>query len=219
MKKNYHFVIFDWDGTLMDSTARIVSSMQQTARIVEEKVPTVEAIKSTIGLSMEAVISQLFPVAGELLKTNIRDIYREQYVDKDQTPSPLFPGAMDLLGWLESNNVQTAVATGKARHGLSRALTSVGLENYFKHSVCADEAASKPHPEMVQRLLDLTGCDPDKTLVVGDSVHDINMAKNARVDSIGVTTGASSPQALGALGPIAVIDCLTQLKEKVKLLS
>lgn len=219
MKKSYHFVIFDWDGTLMDSTARIVSSMQQTARIVDEKVPTVEAIKSTIGLSMEAVISQLFPVAGELLKTNIRDIYREQYVDKDQTPSPLFPGAMDLLGWLESNNVQTAVATGKARHGLSRALTSVGLENYFKHSVCADEAASKPHPEMVQRLLDLTGCEPDKTLVVGDSVHDINMAKNARVDSIGVTTGASSPQALGALGPIAVIDCLTQLKEKVKLLS
>ncbi|MEP1742011.1 MAG: HAD-IA family hydrolase [Kangiellaceae bacterium] len=219
MKKNYHFVIFDWDGTLMDSTARIVSSMQQTARIVDEQVPTVEAIKSTIGLSMEAVISQLFPIAGELLKTRIRDVYREQYVDKDQTPSPLFPGAMDLLRWLESNNVKAAVATGKARHGLSRALTSVGLENYFEYSVCADEATSKPHPEMVHRLLDLTGSDPDKTLVVGDSVHDINMAKNARVDSIGVTTGASSPQALGDLRPIAVLDCLTQLKEKVKLLS
>lgn len=213
MRKNYHFVIFDWDGTLMDSTARIVSSMQQTARLVESEVPTIDHIKSTIGLSMDAVISELFPAARETLKTSIRDTYREQYINKDQTPSPLFAGAMDLLSWLESKSIMTAVATGKARHGLSRALTSVGLENHFKHSICADEATSKPHPEMVHRLLSETNSEPSKTLVIGDSIHDINMAHNAEVDSVGVTTGASCFKSLSDLRPVAVIDELSQLKQ------
>ena len=212
MKKNYHFVIFDWDGTLMDSTSRIVSSMQQTARLVEQHIPSVDHIKSTIGLSMDAVITELFPSAREPLKNTIRDIYREQYVDKDTTPSPLFAGALDLLNWLENEGIKTAVATGKARAGLSRALLSVGLESYFKHTICADEANSKPHPEMVHRLLNETGLDSDKTLVIGDSVHDINMANNALVDSVGVTTGASEREALKSLRPIAVIDNLNQLK-------
>jgi phosphoglycolate phosphatase len=213
MKKNYHFIIFDWDGTLMDSTSRIVSSMQQTARLVDAEVPTAEHIKSTIGLSMDAVITELFPSAREPLKTTIRDIYRDQYVDKDPTPSPLFSGALELLHWLDERGVQTAIATGKARAGLSRALSSVGLENYFKHSICADEANSKPDPEMVNQLLKETGLASDKTLVIGDSVHDIKMACNAKVDSVGVTTGACDQSALQSLKPVAVIDCLTQLKE------
>ncbi len=213
MNKNYHLVIFDWDGTLMDSTSRIVSSMQQTARFLEVNVPSNEHVKSTIGLSMDAVISELFPDVTRPLKSKIRDTYREQYVNKDQTPSPLFSGAMDLLNWLQENHIKIAIATGKARHGLTRALTSVGLENYFRHSICADEAVSKPHPEMVHRLLTETGSEAERALVIGDSVHDINMAHNAKVDAVGVTTGACDHQALKKLKPLAVIDNLTRLKE------
>ncbi len=212
MTKQYQFVIFDWDGTLMDSTARIISSMQRAAELVGLPKPSAEQVKSTIGLSMQAVISQLFPSADNQERLLIRDTYRIEYVQKDTTPSPLFEGALPLIHWLHQQQIKTAIATGKARAGLTRALRSVGLENFFEYSICADEATSKPHPDMVLRLLEQTQNIPEETIVIGDSVHDIQMAHAAKVDAIGVTTGACSYQELEKLQPKGIIQQLSQLK-------
>jgi len=203
--KQYKFVIFDWDGTLMDSTSRIVSCMQTTARIAGYTVPTIDEVKSIIGLSMDAVVNQIFPDATKKHKNKLKDIYRTQYVEVDQTPSPLFEGSLGLLERLRSNQINIAIATGKARAGLNRALKSVNLHEYFEYSICADEAESKPHPEMIHRLLKITGHTLDETLVVGDSVHDMGMAKRAGVDAVGVTTGANNHQQLSELRPVKII--------------
>jgi len=207
----YSLVIFDWDGTLMDSTARIVSCMQSTAKIANLPVPSEQQVKGIIGLSMAAVLDKMFPAAGIERRTELTDIYRQHYIELDTTPSPLFEGTLPLLEELKSRNIKTAVATGKARAGLTRALESVDLLDYFEYSICADEAESKPHPEMVHRLLQQTGKSASQSLIIGDSVHDLGMAKNAGVASIGVTTGANKKHELEAFAPLHIIDDLSQL--------
>lgn len=211
--RSYTFAIFDWDGTLMDSTARIISCMQETARIADLPIPTVAAIKSIIGLSMDTVIDKMFPGAETHRRKFLTDTYREQYVELDSTPSPLFNGSLGLLNWLRERDILMAVATGKARAGLNRALESVELLNYFEFSVCADEAMSKPHPEMILRLLEQTGKTIDETIVIGDSVHDLGMASNAGVDSIGVTSGANSFDELSVHQPIEIYEQVDQIRQ------
>lgn len=210
--KEYKFVIFDWDGTLMDSTSRIVSCMQATAKIAGLPIPNEKQVKGVIGLSMDAVIQKIFPKAPAGFQQSLKDIYRQQYVEIDQTPSPLFGGSLELLNWLKSRNVEIAVATGKARAGLSRALSSVNLLDYFPHSICADEAHSKPHPQMIHSLLSRTGYSAGDTLVIGDSVHDLGMANNAKVDSVGVSTGANTHQELSELAPLCILEKIDHLK-------
>jgi phosphoglycolate phosphatase len=206
MNRAYSFVIFDWDGTLMDSTARIISCMQETARIANLPVPTASAVKSTIGLSMDAVLDKMFPRSEKSRRAELTDIYRQQYIELDTTPSPLFEGSLSLLNWLKEQGVLTAVATGKARVGLNRALQSVDMMDFFEYSICADEAQSKPHPEMVHQLLAKTGKNAEQTLVIGDSVHDMKMANNAGVDVIGVTSGANTYEELLIHTPLKIYD-------------
>ncbi len=204
--KKYTFVIFDWDGTLMDSTGRIISCMQTTAKIANLPIPTDKQVKSIIGLSMDSVLQTIFPTASKKYRTELTDIYREQYVHLDTTPTPLFEGTMSLLKWLKEQGILLAVATGKARVGLNRALQSVDMLNYFEYSICADEAESKPAGEMVTRLLMQTGKSAAETLVVGDSVHDLGMAINAGVDSVGVTCGACTYDELAEYSPVKIFD-------------
>ena len=213
--KEYKFIIFDWDGTLMDSTARIVSCMQKTAEVIGYEIPSVEQVKGIIGLSMDAVIERIFPEAGEEHRSHVKDVYRQYYVELDQTPSPLFKGTMPLLESLKTHEVSFAVATGKARAGLNRALSSVSMLDYFNVSICADEAQSKPHPEMVNRLLNSAGHSIDETLVIGDSVHDLGMAQQAGVDAVGVTSGANTKDELALLNPIFILDQLEELTNKI----
>ncbi|MDH5630464.1 MAG: HAD-IA family hydrolase [Gammaproteobacteria bacterium] len=213
IKNKYSFVIFDWDGTLMDSTGRIVSAMQTSAGIAGLPIPSEKAIRNIIGLSMDEAMDAIFPDACEDLRQQLFGIYRKQYVEDDPTPSPLFEGSLNLLDWLKSIGVEVAVATGKARHGLQRVLGTVGMENYFKHSICADEAHSKPHPQMVELLLERTGKPAEETLLIGDSIHDLKMASNAGVDSIGVTSGANSYQELEEHQPVTILERVCHLQE------
>lgn len=213
MKKQYSLVIFDWDGTLMDSTARIISCMQQTAKIVGLPIPTPALVKSIIGLSMDAVIDQVFPGSEEKQRQELTGIYRQHYIDLDTTPSPLFEGSLAILNWLKEKEYIIAVATGKARVGLNRALSSVDMLDFFEYSICADEAMSKPHPEMVNRLLADTAITAEKTIVIGDSVHDIKMANNAGVDGIGVTTGANTFEELLVHSPLKIYQEVHHIQE------
>lgn len=213
LKNNYSFIIFDWDGTLMDSTARIVSSMQATAREVQLPEPSEAAVKSIIGLSMKAVMDKMFPTADEKLRQELFEIYRYQYVEGDKTPTPLFKGTLALLEWLKSQQIPIAIATGKARAGLQRVLKEVELTDYFDFSICADEAESKPHPEMVEYLLKQSNKQPTDALILGDSVHDMKMANNAGVASVAVTSGANTYSELDIHQPKAILPSVCHLQE------
>ena len=213
LKNQYSFVIFDWDGTLMDSTGRIVSAMQATARTANLPEPSVKAVKSIIGLSMEAVMDQMFPTATPPQRDELFEIYRYQYVEGDKTPSPLFEGTMPLLNWLKSIDIPIAIATGKARQGLDRVLNEVGLIDFFDFSICADEAKSKPDPQMVDHLLKRANKLAHETLILGDSVHDLKMANNAGVQSIGVTSGANTHAELDVHEPVIILERICHLQD------
>lgn len=212
LRDRYSFIIFDWDGTLMDSTARIVSSMQTAAYQARLPVPSVDAVKSIIGLSLDAVMDILFPQTGDANRKELIETYRYQYIEADLTPTPLFEGTLALLDWLKSQQIPIAIATGKARFGLDRVLEEVGLVDFFDYSICADEAQSKPHPQMVNKLLQRARKQPEQSLLLGDSVHDLKMACNARVDSVGVTSGASSFDELNQHQPVAILEKICHLQ-------
>ncbi len=213
LKSRFSHVIFDWDGTLMDSTGRIVSAMQSTARNLAMDVPSEEMVKSIIGLSMQAVLDKVFPKACEKTRTKILEEYRYQYVEGDTTPTPLFEGSLTLLNWLREQGVIVSVATGKARNGLDRVMNEVGLLNFFDSTICADEARSKPEPQMVEVLIAQSQRPKTEVIVIGDSVHDLRMAKNAGVAAIGVTSGANDLHTLQSLKPLAVLERVCLLKD------
>ena len=213
LKNKYSFVIFDWDGTLMDSTGRIISAMQVSASQLGLPVPSIDNVKSIIGLSMQSVMDKLFPTTDIKIRDRFLEEYRYQYVEADSTPTPMFDGVVEHLLWLKSRNVKIAVATGKARAGLNGVLNEVNLFDFFDFSICADEAKSKPHPQMVFNLIESAASTKAETLVVGDSLHDINMANNAGVDSVAVTSGANYQHELNQANPKAIFDSVTSIQE------
>ncbi len=212
-KQHYSFFIFDWDGTLIDSTARIVEAMQATAGILNLVIPTEEAVKSIIGLSMAGVMDTLFSEITLIQKDKFLTNYRYQYAEGVSAETPVFNGAKDLMSFLKSRSAVTAIATGKARAGLNRAfLESVFNDDDFDHSICADEAQSKPHPEMIFELIKRAGKSKEETLVIGDSLFDINMANNAGVDAIAVTSGAGCHQSLNKAKPLDILAGVSSLQ-------
>lgn len=211
----FPLIIFDWDGTLMDSVGRIVSSMQRTAAVLELKQPSEAAVRDIIGISLEPAIEKLFGrLNGDDMAAFI-EVYRQQYVHDDITPSPLFPGARLLLENLRARGYTLAVATGKARHGLERVWQEADIRHLFHASRCADETASKPNPLMLHELLDETGYGVEQALMVGDSTHDMLMAENAGMARIAVKFGAHSAEQLTPHQPIAILDELSALTQYV----
>jgi len=200
----------------MDSTGRIVSAMQATARTANLPEPSEKAVKSIIGLSLDSVMDEMFPSATQSQREELFEIYRYQYVEGDKTPSPLFDGTMPLLNWLKSIDIPIAIATGKARHGLDRVLNEVGLIDFFDFSICADEAESKPHPQMVEDLLARANKSTHETLMLGDSVHDLKMANNAGVQSVGVTSGANTHAELDVHDPVIILERICYLQDWLK---
>lgn len=204
--KDIALVVFDWDGTLMDSVGRIVSSMQATARALAMPEPSEEAVRNIIGLSLRPALDQLFPSLDEKGREQLLAVYRDQYVDLDPTPTPLFPGVEAMLGELRACGKTLAVATGKARAGLERVFAQTGLEVHFITSRTADDAQSKPHPDMLEQILAQTGISPSRALMIGDSVLDITMAKAAGMWAAGVTFGVHGAEKLRAAGADLLID-------------
>lgn len=203
--KPYELVIFDWDGTLMDSISKIVTCMQQMAQSLSISTPTELAIRDVIGLSMEEALKTLYPRLPAVDFEPMISSYKEHYLTLNTTPSPLFDGSELLLNQLRESDYRLAVATGKGRNGLNRVLTETGLGHHFESSRCADESKSKPNPDMIHELLDELKVKPNRAIMVGDSLHDLNMANNAGIDSVGVSYGAHTESKLLLAKPKAII--------------
>ena len=210
--KNVELVIFDWDGTLMDSVGRIVSSMQAAAVSMELEVPDVDQVKNIIGLSLPKIMDILFPFASEQQAKDLIAEYKIQYQEKDSTPTPLFSHALPLLTQLRDNDKVLAVATGKGRQGLERVWQLSDTKHFFHSSRCSDEANSKPDPQMLQSLLDEFSVPVERAVMIGDTSHDLEMARRANMASIGVTHGVHGKDILAKYQPKAIVDSLTELQ-------
>jgi len=185
----YDLIVFDWDGTLMDSTQLIARSLRQACRDVGCCVPSEEEALFVIGLNMADTFDRVVPDLAEEGRRRLVERYRHHFLAGEHE-APLFGGVREMLADLHAQGRRLAVATGKARRGLDRALAATGLAPWFEATRCADEGFAKPHPGMLLKLLDMTGVDPARALMVGDTTHDLELAANAGVDAVAVTYGA-----------------------------
>ena len=208
-------VIFDWDGTVMDSVGRIVSSLRAAAGIAALTVPTEHQAKQIIGLSLDPAFDILFPGITDDKRQLMFQHYREHYMLHDSTPTPLFAGVEQVLTQLKDSNIKLAVATGKQRRGLNRMFAETGLEKYFDTSRCADEAQSKPHPEMLQQILRQLDVPAEQAVMVGDTCHDMKMAQAIAMPRVGVTHGVHGRDVLSQFSPKAIIDTMPELLQVI----
>ena len=211
MQKTYELVVFDWDGTLMDSEAHIVTSMQRALKELDLPVLPREKIRDIIGLGLREAIMRLLPDCDDDLLLMITDCYRHHFFTDD--PCEPFAGAEQVLQHLHGAGYLLAVATGKGRQGLDRVLRSTGFSQYFVETRCADEAHSKPHPQMLLEIMDILGVDAKHTLMVGDTEYDLNMANAANTAAVGVDYGVHSRERLMACSPLACLSSITELPE------
>ena len=208
--------IFDWDGTLIDSTDKIARCMQQA--IAELGLPTrsVAEVKSIIGLGLAQAVRTLFPDIEEAMIAKVTAAYSSHFVIADQTPCNLYPYVDEVLNQLRAEGHLLAVATGKSRRGLNRVLTNMSLTDFFDATRCADETASKPDPLMLHQLLQTLNVDVSAAVMVGDTDFDLEMAANAGMKSIGVSYGAHPVERLLPHKPERIIDRFDQLLAGVK---
>lgn len=216
MVRNYRLVVFDWDGTLLDSAGTIVACMRAAAIDLGLPPPDEETAKQVIGLGLNDALSKAMPGVPVTEYQHIAERYRHHYLSQDQGLS-LFTGARELVEELFASGCLLGVATGKSRMGLNRALAASGLNGYFHATRCADECSSKPAPDMLREIMDELGTAPDQTLMIGDTTHDLQMAKNAGVDALAVGYGAHSREALYAEQPLGLVDEIAQLTEWLRL--
>lgn len=211
MSKTYELIVFDWDGTLIDSEARIVTCMQCAARDTGVPEPTQEAARDIIGLGMKEAVERLFPTLDGREVESLIDAYRVHWLGNQIAEARIFNGARELLEELHNAGHLLAVATGKSRRGLDKALDESGLGTFFHATRCADETFSKPHPRMLEEILTDLDASPADTLVIGDTEYDMQMAGSARVDAVGVTHGVHSAERLLAQGALRCFDDLQEL--------
>lgn len=209
--RRFELVIFDWDGTLMDSVGRIVSSMQSAAIQIGRAVPEADAVRNIVGLSLQEALPRLFGPLDELGYQQLLQAYRQQYVHDDPTPTPLFAGVASTLHQLTERGHLLAVATGKARAGLDRVLAQTGFSQLFHASRGADEARSKPDPMMLEQLLAQLNVPLEQAVMVGDSSYDMEMAANLGMARIGVDWGVHDVSTLKQFAPLAVISHMDEL--------
>jgi phosphoglycolate phosphatase len=211
MSRRFDLIIFDWDGTLMNSAERIVSAFLASIEDLNGPGRTQNDILNIIGLGMMEAIQTLYPDADETFCEQLRDRYRYHFLENPQVPSSsLFEGAEKLLQRLNEDDYLLAVATGKARRGLSQVFDETGMGDYFHTSRCADECFSKPHPQMIQEIMEQFAVDPERTLMIGDTEYDLQMANNAGVSSLGVSYGVHALERLEQCQPL---DCVHSLDE------
>jgi len=204
-------VIFDWDGTVMDSVGKIVNCVQGAAQRLQVAVPTFDQAKQIIGLSLEPAFARLFPLADTQTRLALCEAYKEIYLHHDQTATPLFTGARELFTDLQQQGYLLAVATGKMRRGLNRIFEETQTGHFFHTSRCADEAHSKPHPQMLEQILAELKLKPEQAVMVGDTVHDLAMAHAIQMPRIGITHGVHKAADFEPFAPKAVIDSLPEL--------
>lgn len=210
MAERFDLVVFDWDGTILDSAAAIVRSILAACRDLGLPEPTEERARYVIGLGLGDALRHAVPELPEEQYPRMVDRYRHHYLSTDQDLS-LFPGVASTIEWLVGQGPYLAVATGKSRMGLNRSLANSGLGKFFHSTRCADECFSKPHPAMLEELMDELGVSPQRTLMIGDTTHDLQMAKNAGVAGLAVSFGAHPEHLLRAEAPIACVATPSEL--------
>ncbi len=210
--KSWELVIFDWDGTLADSVSSIVLAMQQAAAAIQVPVPAAVEVREIIGLGLPEAINQLFPGLPEARYPDLRAAYAESYIAQ-HARIPLFPGVVEMLEALRQQGVRMAVATGKSRLGLDRALNASGMAEFFHATRCADEGPGKPEPDMTHYLLSQLDVAAGSAVLVGDTAHDLEMARRAGLAAVGVGWGAHDVPRLQAYNPLLVASTVAELHE------
>ncbi|ASC89418.1 HAD-IA family hydrolase [Alcaligenes nematophilus] len=210
----YAAVLFDWDGTVMDSTYSIASSIQLASADLQLPVPSIQQASWVIGLSLESALYRAVPDLTAEQMPLFLERYRHHFMQRDPHIK-LFDGILPFMGELRGRQIALGVATGKSRQGLDRVLQQVNLSTFFDATRCADETRSKPDPEMLHQLLAELMLEPEQVLMVGDTVHDIHMAANAGMDSVAVTYGAHDPQTLAKAEPTVMVDNVAQMRDWV----
>lgn len=208
---NFKLLVFDWDGTLMDSEARIVDCMRSALYDNGCAPLASENIREIIGLGLKEAIQTLLPEADADLLDRVARRYREHFLTLSQTPSSLFPGAEAVLRKLDEEGYLLAIATGKGRSGLDRALDGTGLHSLFRATRCADESFSKPHPEMLLQIMAELGASAQETLMIGDTEYDMQMAASAGAFGLGVSYGVHGTDRLLGPGVLGCVDALEQI--------
>ncbi len=211
MNNRFDLLIFDWDGTLINSIDWITHCLQTAAERCGCKIPEPQAAKNVIGLSIQKATSTLHPDVDEKTHEQLVQHYSREYLSKQLSRDDLFPDVIDMLVELKQAGYQLAVATGKTRHGLQEALHATATEDLFCVTRCADETRSKPDPTMLLEIMQVSNNIPERTLMVGDSIHDLQMANNARISSVAVSCGANSADTLQHYKPLLCLAHATEL--------
>ena len=210
--RQFDLIAFDWDGTLFDSTAIITRCIQLAVADVGGTVPTREQASYVIGMALMPALAHAAPDVPQDKYPLLGERYRHHYLAHQHDIS-LFDGVLAMLAELKARHHWLAVATGKSRAGLNEALHAVELRDVFDGSRTADETAGKPHPRMLHELMREFGTAPERTLMVGDTTHDLQMAVNAGCASIGVSYGAHEPEAFHALQPRHIAHSVRELHD------
>lgn len=211
MLRRFELLVFDWDGTLMDSAAAISASLRAACGDLELPVPSDNQARFVIGLGLNDALAHILPGVAAAVYPQIVDRYRHHFLLRDGGTT-LFPGAFETIQELRAGGFMLAVATGKSRRGLERALDATGLRPYFHATRCADEGFSKPHPGMLHELMNDLGADSNKTLMIGDTTHDMAMAQNASVARLGAAYGAHPRDELLPFEPVACVGEFSELR-------
>ncbi|HEY3493013.1 MAG TPA: HAD-IA family hydrolase [Solirubrobacterales bacterium] len=204
-------LVFDWDGTLMDSVGTIVACTQAVVRDLDLGDVPEDLIRGTIGLGLRETIEALVPGCDDALFSRIIESYRYHWHHTYRDHPVLFTGVAPMLRTFADEGWLLAVATGKSRRGLSYAIDQTGLRDLFHSTRTADEAFSKPHPQMLLEILDDLGVRPGEAVMIGDTTFDLEMAKNAGTAGIGVCTGSHGREELQRFDPIACLERVVDL--------
>jgi phosphoglycolate phosphatase len=210
--RNYSLIVFDWDGTLYDSAAVIAECIQMAARDMALPVPDRRTASHVIGLGLNDSLRHALPTLPEAHYAAFLALYRRYFIEREDALS-LFPGVPEMLANLRERGHQLAVATGKPRRGLERALAASGIGGLFAATRCGDETHSKPHPAMLLELMTELALEKRELLMVGDTSHDLGMARNAGVDAVAVAYGAHPAESLQALAPRACVASIMELQQ------
>jgi len=216
MNNRFKLVVFDWDGTLMDSEAQITQSLANVISELALAERSTHELRNVIGLGLPEAIRQLYPDEGEAIVDKFAAGYRQHFLAGNTNPSVLFNGAMSVIKRLHADGYLLAVATGKSRRGLDRSLADTDSSKYFHITRCADETFSKPHPQMlleIMDVLDVLDVAPEQTVMIGDTEYDLEMASQAGTASLGVTYGVHAVERLQAHRPLACLDDISEVGE------
>lgn len=212
MRQQFDLIVFDWDGTLMDSAGAIVASIQNACRDLGFPVPDRERASHVIGLGLRDAMEYACPGLRDQDYLRMIERYRVHWFQRDPH-LPLFDGTIEMLDELEERGHMLAVATGKSRAGLVRVLEYTGLERRFVATRCADQCTPKPAPDMLLELIAELGTERERTLMIGDTTHDLDMAANAGVPAVAVTYGAHPVAQLAELEPLAIVHSTSELHQ------